>query len=596
MVNKSPDDETSNWLRKFDSALSLGNIDAVKALFSPECYWRDLVAFTWNIKTMEGRDQIADMLTATLADTKPSNWRIKGEPQNSDATVEAQITFETGAAHGEGYLRLRDGKAWTLMTSVTGLKGFEEKKGKTRELGIQHGTVPNRQTWLDNRQSEQKKLGFEEQPYCLIVGGGQGGIVLGARLRRLGVPTIIIEKNERAGDSWRNRYKSLCLHEPVWFDHLPYLPFPDHWPVFSQKDKIGDWLECYTKIMELDYWTKSACKSARFDEQSKEWVVEVERDGELLTLRPKQLIFATGAAGVPRIPEFKNSEAFKGVIHHSSQHPGGEAYAGKKVVVIGSNNSAHDIASDLYEHGADVTMVQRSPTLVAVSKTLMDLVFSPLYSEEAVENGIDTHTADLISASVPYKVMPSFQVSVCAEMKKRDKPLYDGLEKVGFNLSFGDDETGLFMMHLRRGSGYYINIGASELVANGQIKLKNGQVTEFTLNGVKVGDETLPADLVVLATGYTSMNGWLAQLASQDIADKVGKCWGLGSDTKYDPGPWEGELRNLWKPTQQEALWFQAGGLQQSRYYSLHLALQLKARMEGIPTPVYDLQQVHHTS
>ena len=106
----------------------------------------------------------------------------------------------------------------------------------------------------------------------------------------------------------------------------------------------------------------------------------------------------------------------------------------------------------------------------------------------------------------------------------------------------------------------------------------------------------LPADLIVYATGYGSMNGWAADLISQEVANKVGKVWGLGSNTTKDPGPWEGEQRNMWKPTQQEALWFHGGNLHQSRHYSLYLSLQLKARMEGLPTPVYGLQEVHHLS
>lgn len=97
----------------------------------------------------------------------------------------------------------------------------------------------------------------------------------------------------------------------------------------------------------------------------------------------------------------------------------------------------------------------------------------------------------------------------------------------------------------------------------------------------------LPADLVIYATGYGSMNGWAADLISQDVADNVGKVWGLGSNTTKDPGPWEGEQRNMWKPTQQEALWSHGGNLHQSRHYSQYLSLQLNARQVGLPTPVY---------
>ena len=207
-----------------------------------------------------------------------------------------------------------------------------------------------------------------------------------------------------------------------------------------------------------------------------------------------------------------------------------------------------------------------------------------------------TNKADLTFASIPYAIMASFNIPVYAEMKKRDAAHYDKLEKAGFMLDFGDDESGLFMKYLRRGSGYYIDVGASELIADGKVKLKsNVSVEAITRTGVKLSDGTeLPADIIIYATGFSSMNGWAAELISQEVADKVGKCWGLGSDTKKDPGPWEGELRNMWKPTQQEALWFHGGNLHQSRHYSQFLGLQLKARESGIPTPVYDLPKVNH--
>jgi len=597
-MNSTPaEQKITAWLKAFTAALEAHDIAAVQALFAEDCYWRDLVAFTWNIKTMQGREAVGDMLAATLEQTTPANWAIEGEASESNGVTEAWLTFETAAARGKGHVRLNDQGCWTLLTSAQELKGHEEKRGPTREVGVTHGAFKERETWKERRDRELAELGYKTQPYVVVIGGGQGGIALGARLRRLGVPAIIIEKNPRAGDSWRNRYSSLCLHDPVWYDHLPYIPFPDHWPVFSPKDKIGDWLESYVKVMELDYWTKTTCTSASYDAAKGEWRVEVDRDGERVTLAPKELVLATGMSGVPNIPEIPGIDGFKGDIWHSSKHPGGEGYAGKKAVVIGSNNSGHDICADLWEHGADVTMVQRSTTHVSKSETLMDLALGALYSEQAVANGITTDKADLIFASIPYAVLPAIQKPLCDEMKKRDADLYGRLEKAGFQLDFGADETGLFMKYLRRGSGYYIDVGASELVADGSIKLAHGQVESIDADGAVLQDGTkLDADLIVFATGYGSMNGWAAQLIGQDVADKVGKCWGLGSDTPKDPGPWEGELRNMWKPTQQDALWFHGGNLHQSRHYSQFLALQLKARQEGIPTPVYGLQEVHHTA
>ncbi|KQR73670.1 FAD-dependent oxidoreductase [Burkholderia sp. Leaf177] len=600
MPKSNPNQTISQVLESLEAALRSGDSAAAAALFQPDGYWRDLVAFTWNIKTMEGREQIAAMLDSQLNAVKPSKFRIADNETatEADGVTQSWIAFETDVARGTGLIRVKDGLIWTLLTTMTELKGHEEPKGQRRPMGAEHGARTDRTSWTEKRAAEHQTLGYEKQPYCLIVGGGQGGIALGARMRQLGVPTIIVDKNEKPGDAWRARYKTLCLHDPVWYDHMPYLPFPDNWPVFSPKDKVGDWLEMYTKVMELNYWGSTACKSARYDEAAGEWIVEVERNGETVTLRPKQLVLATGMSGKANVPKFKGMDVFKGEQHHSSQHPGPDAYKGKKVVVIGANNSSHDICAALWEAGVDVTMVQRSSTHIVKSDSLMDLALGDLYSERAVASGMTTMKADLTFASLPYKILHEFQIPVYDAIRKRDAEFYDRLEKRGFMLDFGDDGSGLFMKYLRRGSGYYIDVGASDLVADGKIKLKSGvDVVELKEHSVVLSDGSeLPADLVVYATGYGSMNGWAADLISREVADKVGKVWGLGSNTTKDPGPWEGEQRNMWKPTQQQALWFHGGNLHQSRHYSQYLSLQLKARMEGIETPVYGLQKVHHLS
>ena len=599
MLDKTPTARVETLLARFDQALQAGKVEEAITLFAAECYWRDLVAFTWNIKTMEGRDEVQDMLAQRLADVKPGNWRVADDEVATEAggVTEAWIAFETEVARGYGLIRLKDDLIWTLLTTMVELKGHEEKAGFTRPLGAMHGVNPGAKTWKEEREDEAATLGIETQPYVVIIGGGQGGIALGARLRQLGVPTIIVERNERAGDSWRKRYKSLCLHDPVWYDHLPYIDFPKNWPVFSPKDKIGDWLEMYAKVMELNVWTGTAAKSASYAETTRDWTVFVERDGQEITLRPKQLVFATGMSGKANVPQFQGMERFKGEQHHSSEHPGPDGYAGKKVVVIGSNNSAHDICAALYEAGVDVTMVQRSTTHIVRSDSLMEIGLGDLYSERAVQSGMTTAKADLIFASLPYRILHQFQKPVYDKIREVDAGFYRDLEKAGFRLDFGADDSGLFMKYLRRGSGYYIDIGASQLIIDGKIKLVAGQVQEITETGVLLDNGTeIPADVIVYATGYGSMNGWVADLVSQEVADKVGKVWGLGSDTPKDPGPWEGEQRNMWKPTQQEALWFHGGNLHQSRHYSQFLSLQLKARMEGIPTPVYGLQEVHHKS
>ncbi|MFV8163049.1 flavin-containing monooxygenase [Mycobacterium sp. 134] len=601
LATLSPQERVDAWLADFESALADRDIERVVGKFATDSFWRDLVAFTWNLKTLEGRDSMADMLTTRLADTDPSGFRTAETPteefDGEHVVTSAFIEFETAVGRGKGHLRLRDELGWTLLTTLQELKGHEERKGANRPLGAVHGSDPDRRSWAEKRLDEDLTLGYTEQPYILVIGGGQGGIALGARLRQLGVPAIVVDQHERPGDQWRKRYKSLCLHDPVWYDHLPYLPFPPNWPVFAPKDKIGDWLEFYTRVMEVPYWSSTTCLSASYDEDEQRWTVEVNRNGEPVTLRPAQLVLATGMSGKPSIPTLPGQDVFRGEQHHSSHHPGPDRYTGKRVVVIGSNNSAHDICKALYENYVDVTMVQRSSTHIVKSDSLMELGLGDLYSERAVAAGMTTEKADLTFASLPYAIMADFQRPIYDAIRQRDKDFYARLEAAGFDLDFGDDDSGLFMKYLRRGSGYYIDVGACELIADGSIKLAHGEVDRLTEDSVILADGTeLPADVVVYATGFGSMNGWAADLISQEVADRIGKVWGLGSGTTKDPGPWEGEQRNMWKPTQQPNLWLHGGNLHQSRHYSLYLALQLKARYEGLATPVYGLQEVHHLS
>ena len=597
MLDTTTQDTVTRVLEDLEAAMAARDAKGAAALFEAEGYWRDLVSFTWNIKTMEGRGAIEGMLEAQLGHVEPSGLRIaEGEVAAEEGGIaSAWIEFETKVARGFGQIRIRDGAIWTLLTTMTELKGHEEPLGHERPLGARHGAERGAPSWAESREEEARALGREVQPHTVILGGGQGGIALAARLRMLGVPAIVIERNARAGDSWRNRYKSLCLHDPVWYDHLPYLPFPPNWPVFAPKDKIGDWLEMYVRVMEIPYWAGTEARSARWDEDAREWEVRVEREGEEVVLRPKELVFATGMSGKANVPDYPGMETFRGDQHHSSKHPGPDAYAGKKAVVIGSNNSAHDICAALWEAGADVTMVQRSTTHIVRSESLMEVGLGPLYSEAAVEGGMTTRLADMTFASIPYAILPAFQIPVYEEIARRDAEFYAALEKAGFRLDWGADGSGLFMKYLRRGSGYYIDVGASQLIIDGKVKLAHGQVERIAPDGVVLEDGTeLPADVIVYATGYGSMNGWIADLIDRETADRVGKVWGLGSGTPKDPGPWEGEQRNMWKPTQVPHLWMHGGNLHQSRHYSLYLALQLKARMEGIETPVHGLQEVHH--
>src|SRR5436853_3416207 len=184
--------QVSRWLEGFGAALARNDIRAAADFFDQDSYWRDLLAFTWNIKTFEGRDEITAMLAATLSSTQPSRWALAGKPTLSEGVTEAWLTFETGVGRGIGHLRLKGGGCWTLLTTLQELKGFEEKEGRTRAAGVEQGALKDRKSWLERREQEAAELGVTRQPYCVIIGGGQCGSALAARRKGLRRTTPMI--------------------------------------------------------------------------------------------------------------------------------------------------------------------------------------------------------------------------------------------------------------------------------------------------------------------------------------------------------------------------------------------------------------------
>lgn len=315
--------------------------------------------------------------------------------------------------------------------------------------------------------------------------------------------------------------------------------------------------------------------------------------GEVSIMRAKHVVLATGNQSMPQIPSFAGVESFEGEIMHSSQFPGcgcsGDKWHGKKCFVVGASTSACDIAQDLCEHGVHVTMIQRSKTCVVKTQRIRELAAASGYSDDNVAEGKDAHAADLLGAAMPYALKVPLLQEWVKDVRKKDELFYKSLDMAGWNQTWGDDETGPFMMFIRRFCGFYFDIGASQHIIDGHIKLRSGEgILEVKPHSVILSSGVeLECDLIVCATGYENMTGWVSKLISPEVAEAIGACWGLGSDTRDDPGPYEGELRNMWKPTAQPGLWFQGGNIALSRFYSLSLALQLKARYEKLSISVY---------
>jgi flavin-binding monooxygenase-like protein len=167
---------------------------------------------------------------------------------------------------------------------------------------------------------------------------------------------------------------------------MAYLPFPKNWPQFTPKDKLGDWLEAYASVLELNVWTSTSIKSAEYDTEKSEWTaVVIQKNGNEKTLRPRHLIWCTGHAAEPLSTSLPGQGDFKGIVYHGIDHQDASLYVveGKNVVVVGTGNSGHDIAEDFYQNGAKVTMIQRSGTYVITTTKGIPLLHSGSHNEHS---------------------------------------------------------------------------------------------------------------------------------------------------------------------------------------------------------------------
>jgi cation diffusion facilitator CzcD-associated flavoprotein CzcO len=571
------------WLRAFGDALERRDASAAAALFLPDGHWRDVLAFTWELRTVSGAPSIDEALRRTSARTEPANFRLHPErtpPRKvvraGREVIEAFLAFETAFGPAEGVVRLVPDpasappgqlRAWTLSTALVALRGHEEGAGARRSDGVDYSRDFGGANWQDKRDAARAYV--DHDPAVIVVGGGQAGLSAAARLGELGIDTLIIDRQERVGDNWRKRYHSLTLHNEVHVNHLPYMPFPPNWPVFIPKDKLANWFEAYVEGLELNFWTGTELAGGSYDEAARRWSVTLRRrDGTERVMRPRHLVFATGVSSIPKTPDLPGLESFAGTVMHSGAYTTGAAWKGRRALVLGTGNSGHDVAQDLHASGAEVSLIQRSPTYIVSIKEAQSVY--AVYSE-----GLPMDDCDLLATSVPYPVMRrAYQLSTAAS-READKPLLDGLAARGFRLHFGEDETGFQMMYLRRGGGYYFNVGCSDLVAEGRVGLlQYADIERFVPEGAQLRNGTVvPADLLVLATGYENQQEVVRRSLGDAVADRIGPVWG------FDEG---GELRNMWRPTAQEGLWFTAGSLAQCRIYSKYLALQIKAREAGL--------------
>lgn len=571
----------AGWLDAFGAALASRDAAGIGALFHADSHWQDVLAFTWHLTPVAGRDSIAARLATEQARTAARDFHLpKGRKPPRQVmrlgidSVEAIFGFTTAEGRGAGIIRLspspEDGgamKAWLLSTTLEALTGHEERIGANRPSGAAYSRNFGGDNWADMRR--RASAYDDREPAVLVIGGAQAGLSIAARLNQLGVDTLVVEQWPRIGDSWRQRYHSLALHNSIHLNHLPYMEFPPTWPKYIPKDMLGNWFEFYADAMEINCWTGTEFAGGTWDDTAKCWTARLKRpDGSDRIVRPRHLVFANGVSSYPMMPDLPGLEDFRGQVLHSESFDSGAGWEGKNALILGTGSSANDIALDLHSHGVNTTIIQRGST------TVVSIDPSARLNEAIWDEGGALEDCDLIVASATPALIIKAYKSVTKRMLELDREMIAGLKGIGFKHDVGEDETGHQMKYFRRGGGYNLDAGSSALMIKGQLGLlQYDHIERFTAAGALLKDgSTVPADLIVLATGYYPQEELVRRAIGDAMLDRIGPVWGIGED---------GELNNMYKRTPQQGLWFIAGGLAQCRINSKYLALQIKAMELG---------------
>ncbi|CZR68760.1 related to flavin-containing monooxygenase [Phialocephala subalpina] len=598
--------------------------------FVKDAVWRDHFAVTGSMRSFYGSDSIAAAWKDTSKIHDPSSFSITGKPHLvrivKHSWVEIGFSFVTNGTPAltcSGFLSVVPGddgtwKIWLLKTileaiqgapscdelkpvdgmpntgptnginGVNGVKGVNEVNGVNGTNGISHLNGSN-----GTNGSHFNGKDFE----CIVVGGGQSGLGVGGRLQALGVSYVILDKHSEVGDCWRTRYDSVKLHTIREFAHLPFdRTFPSTYQQWLTKDDMARGYQDWAKKFGINIWLSTSLESGSYDEAKDTWTLKIYREGKEETITCASVVFAVGGGcQFPVTPSYENRGTFKGLTLHSADYKSCDGWAGKHGIVVGTANTAHDVAEDMLAAGmASVTMIQRNKTCeyaTSVSSPNIVLIFCIVVipiehymgtHERAYNEQLPTETGDRIFFTAPMAVGRLLGLMNLHNKIRNDSERFDALERAGFKLDrFGDL---MYCMYERFG-GHYMDVGGSGKIAQGQIKVKTDSLPiRYTEDGLECADGShLKADVIVFATGFVgNLKLIVAEIFGHEVANKVEHFWGLND---------EGELQGAFGPSGHPGFWMHGGAVGQSRFYGRFIALQIKARAMGTPLPVYDGQR-----
>ncbi|KAI9693499.1 MAG: hypothetical protein M1820_009235 [Bogoriella megaspora] len=580
--------------------------------FVGDATWRDVFALTGTLRTFYGSISISSAWASTTEFSQSTKFAAQPSGRivrvGEASWVDLPFTFKTNRTprvscsgvlgltpHEEGW------KIWCLRTvlesledagDVDSLNGVPDN-AKTLDYSIGVDSVSGAKNVNDlgdgndsakasnangtGKIDDADDFARSETDFdCVVVGGGQAGLSTGGRLQALGISYVILDKHPEVGDSWKARYDSARLHTIREYSHLPFdRTFPESYQEFLTTGDLAkgyrDWVAKYG----INIWQSTALLSGSWDANKHLWNLCIRRHEQESQLSCSYIVFAAGAGGqVPYMPVYANREVFQGLTLHSVEYKSAAPWASKYGVVVGTANTAHDIAEDMLQAGMkSVTMIQRSKTFVVPQEYHND-------GQRRIYNSqIPTAVTDRNFMISPYAVSRLLANMTLHGRTRQETERFDALEKVGFKL----DRYGELMQNLyERSGGHYMDIGTSAKIAKGLIKIKSDSLPiSYTENGLQFSNGShLRADVIVFATGFVgNLKLVVEDLFGSEIANEVGDFWGL------DP---EGELKGAYKPTGHPAFWYHGGSLGQARYFSRFIALQVKAKLLGTPLHVYE--------
>ncbi|KAF9641523.1 putative flavin-containing monooxygenase protein [Lasiodiplodia theobromae] len=571
-----------------NAAVAADDAKALEGLFfsGSKVYWKDSLALTAHLRTFTDADVISSALLETAKLRAVSEFKVEGVAKFLPATpvlqfIDSGLSFKTGSpgATCSGRILLlpvkdNDRTQWKIWIFSTRIESLDIQKEDESLL-----KNPGRQ--LDGLQTIETDV--------FIIGGGNAAVALAARLKALGVESVMAERSARPGDNWALRYDCMKFHIPTAFCELPYMTYDKHLqtPHLLTKDELAEQVRRYVATFHLNIINSAKIVSAKYDQSTQQWTVKFETPAGLRTAVSKHLVQATGIGSQkPYVPPMADQDKYKGISIHSAQFKNGKELAdkgAKSALIIGSANTAFDILVDIHAAGLRTTLNARSPTYIVP----LSYVCDPLSLGAYDVLGVDA--ADRNFLTLPTAVDGQLAKGLFAAFASREPERYSKLAAAGFPvLDSAHPDCALASNLLERAGGHYVDVGGTSLIADGKAAVKAGVApVAFTADGVRFADGSeVQADAVVWCTGFRDKN--VRDVAAEalgggeverGIAARLDATWGVDA---------EGEIRGMWKRhARVDNFWVMGGFTQQHRWHSATLAVQIKAALEGVLPEAY---------